>query len=73
MTCIIHAMQENEVTLDFAGNILMPDDGSISLQPTNPKSKSLSLALHITEHYSTLSHFSLPLSVSQSPSTVRHC
>jgi hypothetical protein len=27
------------VTLDFAGNILMPDEGGFSPQPTNPKSK----------------------------------
>lgn len=31
--------QDNEVTLDFAGNILMPDDGSFFPQPANPKSK----------------------------------
>ena len=33
-------LQDNEVTLDYAGNVLMPDDSSFSVIPlSNPKSE----------------------------------
>lgn len=53
------------MTLDFAGNILMPDEGGSSPQPTNPKSKPLQLVPGDTINASSLSD-------SQGPATLRH-